>query len=292
MINYKKLIKKVVPYPRKFEISNFLQAFKYGFDHNAEFLFCSSSDSNFGDILSPWIFSKLSGKKPIRATKILNIANRDVYSCIGSILERAKVRNLVIWGTGFISNDCDVPKVPKKICAVRGPLTRNIFIRNDIYCPEVYGDPALLLPKFYKPEIKKCHKLGVVAHYIDKQNENFLLFLAQNANCVHYIDIESGIENVVNEILKCERIISSSLHGLIVADAYNVPSLQVKFSDNVFGNDFKFMDYMASVGRSFQNPIWINKDTEIEEIMSLYQEYKIAIDLDLLLESCPFLESL
>ena len=53
--------------------------------------------------------------------------------------------------------------MPQKVLAVRGPLSRNYLLENGVDCPDVYGDPALLFPKYYKPHIYKKYKLGIIA---------------------------------------------------------------------------------------------------------------------------------
>jgi pyruvyltransferase len=95
---------------------------------------------------------------------------RENYVSIGSILHFSD-KNSIVWGAGFISKDsyCKVP--PKKILAVRGPLTRKKLIEQNIECPKIYGDPALLLPIFYHPKIKKKYEIGIVPHYVDQKNE-------------------------------------------------------------------------------------------------------------------------
>ena len=166
----------------------------------------------------------LSGKRAGNTRSVLRLANREVYSVIGSILDNANEPNLVIWGSGFMYENGVFRAKPKRVCAVRGPLTRAKIIEQGVDCPEVFGDPALLLPLFYRPrrDVPRA-RLGIVPHYVDKQNP-FLRTLALVEE-VKLIDIESSISNVIDEICSCDFIASSSLHGLIVADAYGIPSV-------------------------------------------------------------------
>jgi pyruvyltransferase len=243
---------------------------------------------NFGDALNPILIKFLSGKEPTQSRKIFNIVNKPVYSVIGSVLERARAKRLIVWGSGCMYADGRFSQLPEKVLALRGPLTRQILQNIGIEAPEVFGDPALLCPMFYKPDVKKTHRLGIIPHFFDKGNPAIQHFLDDPK--VKLIDIESGVYNVIDEINSCEYIASSSLHGLIVADAYGIQSLWISLSNKVGGGGFKFKDYFASVGREPTGPVAITENTTLAELYSHFQKYEIRIDLERLLETCPFLK--
>ncbi|UWJ21321.1 polysaccharide pyruvyl transferase family protein [Methanosarcina mazei] len=244
--------------------------------------------TNWGDALNPILIQKLSGKTPILAQEIVNLTDQDIYSVIGSTLGFFPEKNLVVWGSGFISTSSRFTEEPKKIYAVRGPLTRKLILNQGIFCPKIYGDPALLYPLFYKPNIERKYKLGIIPHYAD-QNSNLLNTFKTNSE-VLVINILSSTNEVVDNICKCERIASSSLHGIIAADAYGIPSIWVEFSENVIGNGFKFYDYFESVGRKNERPHRITENTTFNDILGIFKSYKINIDLSQLLDVCPFIE--
>ncbi len=108
---------------------------------------------NFGDIITPYILKELTDKKIERINKS-SFYPYEHYLIIGSILDRA-TKHTIIWGSGLISEDSKPLEHPKRIFAVRGPKTRAKLLKLGIECPEVYGDPALLLPKIYFPKIEK-----------------------------------------------------------------------------------------------------------------------------------------
>jgi pyruvyltransferase len=240
-------------------------------------------DKNFGDAINPLLVKALSGLQPLRVNP--KYYQFDHIFAIGSILQTAN-SHTVIWGAGLISEDAICKETPKKICAVRGPKTRELLLKQNIDCPEIYGDPALLMPKIYNPNIEKKYKLGIIPHYIDQDVE---WLKSINSSDVLVINIlrDDPLE-FIDELLSCEKVASSSLHGLIAADAYGIPSTWIKFSENIFGGDFKFIDYFLSVKRNDKNAFIIDTSTTIEDISLQFYEYKIEIDLNLLIQSAPF----
>ena len=249
------------------------------------FLYWFCHTQNFGDSINPLFVKALSGKDIIYVNPIK--ASMKHTFAIGSIIEHCSVKS-TIWGSGFISETSLLKHIPYEVRAVRGPKSRKRFLDLGVKCPEVYGDPALLLPKIYNPKISKKYKLGFIPHHSDKAN----IWLQENIlNNDEYIIIDLQKENVwevIDDILSCEGIVSSSLHGIITADAYSIPSVWIQFSDKVIGKGFKFLDYFESVGRKDLLPLCIDENTSIDDIKNLFYEYKINIDLEKLLNAAPF----
>ena len=78
-------------------------------------------------------------------------------------------------------------------------------------------------------------------------------------------------------LASCECIISSSLHGLIIADSYCVPNKRVILTNRVSGDGFKFHDYYSSFGLT-DKPIDLNIVSRIEP-NAIIDNYKISKDM-------------
>lgn len=248
--------------------------------------------TNWGDSLNRILIPLISGKEIIAMNKkgldeFSKSSNETVYSCVGSVLGWASAQ-VEVWGSGFISNSQNITtiQVPRKIHAVRGPLTREILLKKGIDCPMVFGDPALLMPYFYRPEITVEHELGFIPHHIDKV---LIPQLQKQFPEAHFIDIQLGTYEFIDEVLKCKQIITSSLHGQIIADAYNISNAWIKLSDKVLGRGFKFKDYFASVRRIDQEPLIYTKELKRKDLIDKLAQWNSAkIDLGPLWNACPF----
>ena len=231
-------------------------------DNKIKLLFASEMEKgNFGDLLSRYIVEKISGLE-VSKYNYKNVGPH--LDAIGSILDREEIcAPTAVWGSGFLSPQTLLKiKLTKwrqflrrkygkpEVYAVRGKLTRNILLEAGIECPEVYGDPGLLLPCFYKPVVKKKHKVGVVLHNHHRKFTNLF-----ELDGVRLIDINrkyDDIESFVDECAECEVVLSSSLHGLIIANAYKIPCVRLKIANHSIHikpdrEDFKFKDYLTGV---------------------------------------------
>lgn len=160
---------------------------------------------------------------------------------IGSILEMA-VRNATVWGSGLRHSILSPRHVWLDIRAVRGPLTNDALRRDGHDCPEVFGDPAVLLPRFYQPRATRARSFLVIPHFLnerdclDKYPDNTLSTLT--ADWKGFVDAIAG----------AELVISGSLHGVVLAEAYGVPAILLASAMDRDG--FKYEDYYYGTGRS------------------------------------------
>jgi len=216
------------------------------------------SSNNFGDNANYFLIKEISGKEPIMS----NRKDNHLIVC-GSILMEAN-ENSIIYGAGFANFKDELRVTPRKIVSVRGHLTQQ---KLGVEC--LVGDPALMIPLFYHPMLKPIHKVGFIPHWTDIRSFN-------PKKHDYLINPLKPLKEVIDDILRCERIESSSLHGLILSDAYNVPNKWVDFGTNIGGDGFKFHDYYSTT----YNPKTVN---EKEFYVS---EYKYS-NLDLV-RVCPF----
>lgn len=201
---------------------------------------------NFGDDLGPYLVSKIL-ERPVEYAPI---AEADIVA-IGSVLQQTskamfkaqRPDYLYVWGAGLIE-DKEVNLQPTlKLLAVRGTKTaRNIGRDPDSMC---LGDPGILASRFIDA-LPKTSKLGFVPHYTQRSSRELQRW--SKAAGALWIDPTGEVEDVVGKISSCESIVSSSLHGLIVADSYGIPGCWMNKPGHR-GYDFKFADYASGVGR-------------------------------------------
>lgn len=244
---------------------------------------------NWGDAIAPVLAELLSGKQVVDVRDIVTTGNQPVYTTIGSMLGTISARNVEVWGSGFVDSASSLRIRPRRICAVRGPLSRQKILDSGLPCPDVIGDPALLYPLFYRPQVPRRYRLGIIPHFRDF-GLDAVSRLGEHDD-VLVIDLMAGITEVADQINSCERIASSSLHGLVAGDGYGIPSIWVRFSDRPYGDGFKFRDYLASVGRQDEpEPLMVTTSTSLDQIHDRIPDYDLDIDLDKFLQACPFLD--
>lgn len=199
--------------------------------------------SNFGDALSEAMVERMIGRQ-VRIVENPFAPEKKLLG-MGSILSYAQDGD-VIWGTGVNGKTPlqDYRFSTLDVRAVRGPLTRKFLLEKGIECPEVYGDPALLLPRLF-PEFQKpkqaLRDYCIVPHFSDEH-----LFLGHP----NLISVGQDWKVVVQLIIESDFVISSSLSGIIVAEAFGIPARLVMFDNlNNTENLVKYEDYYLGTQR-------------------------------------------
>ena len=239
-------------------------------------LYYSDFSKNWGDYINPFLVEKLTGKKVVSYKRVYNIKNRRKLFGVGSILHHPGLENSIVWGSGFIYPPKKLYGSPSRILALRGKKSAKIFEKFGVAHNHIYGDPALLFPTFYNPVKEFKYKIGIIPHYSElKAFENNLKVLNnKDVKVISPMVPGNEVYKIIDQIKECEIIISSSLHGLILADAYQVPSLRFNYSNKLVGGDFKFEDYYSGIGLNSHEAIQIN---EIDKINFRKIENKSSI---------------
>ena len=249
---------------------------------------------NWGDDINDHFIRLLSGREVVIYfnTPVAMALKRPNYLCIGSTLNYLTTPKTIVWGAGVIDDTLELRAQPARVTAVRGPLTRDYLGAHGIDCPEVYGDPALLIPYFYKPaptETRPGGRIGIVPHYKDQKSPIFAAIRRANPE-LEFIDIANygAWTDFVDRVSACDAVFSSSLHGLIVAEAYGIANHWVSVSGNVLGQGFKFRDFFASVGKPVTTPTELDEEFDPQAFLDTQSWSPGRIDLKKLLAACPF----
>lgn len=208
---------------------------------------------NLGDELAPVIFDWMLQQKGIKR----NQRTKNTYRLltVGSIVG-AETCDSVIWGSGIqmisgIDKLLDTRKYRKlDVRAVRGPLTLQAIWYSKYHDQKAhknvpFGDPAILMPLIYKNDIvEKKYDVSVILHFSADKSvwENKQL---------HYINIlTTNYKHFIDEICSSRKVISSSLHGIILAESYGVPAVFLNTGGHyVEGALNKFYDWYFSTNR-------------------------------------------
>jgi pyruvyltransferase len=203
--------------------------------------------NNFGDLLAPLLLKHFSlietDWAPPESAEIV---------CAGSVLDVVPDGwEGTVLGSGMLhGRPRDLSRAT--VLGLRGPLTAKACKTG--HNGFVLGDPGLLASELVTT--RPIYELGLVPHWTDTE-----LFAREDARSIrdHYarprlIDPTRPLMEVISEIGSCRKIISSSLHGIIVADSFGIPRRAERFPhmddphhSKHEGSDFKFDDYSSSI---------------------------------------------
>lgn len=241
---------------------------------------------NFGDWISPYLVKQATGRSLLRPTDPEETTEGVVLGA-GSIM-RLCGPNTVVWGSGIRDRRQDISP-GRLIRSVRGPFTRRRVLEVGGECPPIFGDPGLLLPRFYTPAHRRTrYRLGVIPHVSQFETVNELY---GDEEGVSVVDLRTkDVESVIDRIAACEAVVSSSLHGIVACNAYGIPVRWIQFDTNIFGDDTKYSDHFAAIGREGETFLDARryKKLDVDDILDEIEPYEMGIDLDALWDASPF----
>lgn len=236
--------------------------------------------NNFGDLIGPLLTELIAGYRAVGGESPPD-KGRPVLVAVGSILHFAPPE-AVIWGTGV--NFKLASKLPRDVPsldvrAVRGPHTARTISAAGGKAPAVFGDPALLLPR-YMPELARWNSRGH-GNLVVVPNLNDFSSLSAHAAVNGYavVDPRNPLRSVLRSIAESGFVVGSSLHAIVIADALGIPARLIRSeSEGVF----KYRDYLAGTGR----PLTVVA-SNLEDALALGGHELPDVDLDLLLDAFP-----
>lgn len=247
--------------------------------------------NNMGDQLNYYIVERVFGLKVIKSNRF-NCQCLGIGSSLGGMLwdDKINIRILQhisriffgethIWSSGFINGSHhDNPFFRKKVIfhAVRGELSKQRvekILNRKLEIPT--GDGGLLTSLLFDKPFSKKYSVGIIPH-MREQSEPFFKELYNNIVNAKIIDLLDDPMSIVKDMAQCETIVSSSLHGLVVADSFGIPNKYVKVTDKPLGDGFKFRDYYSAFGLPLETyDIKQGANISIDEII---KDYKISKD--------------
>lgn len=193
--------------------------------------------NNFGDLLGPMIIAAILKKQ----LEWRNTENGSKLLSVGSVLHFAKDGD-TIWGSGRNGKTAEDRHSFSRldVRAVRGPKTQAFLHSKGIDVPDVFGDPALLIPSLDREEFVKPTsgaKTLVVPNLNDPKS---------SSRDPNVLNPRSDVRECIGRIVDSEFVVSSSLHGVVIADAFGIPNRLVKAAHE---DSFKYDDYYLGTGR-------------------------------------------
>lgn len=288
---------------------------------------------NFGDRLNEDICRFLTGSDPVwaspkrcRAAFIGSILEKFIYrrkrwtaDALWIKYFRAKVD---VWGSGFIkSPETSGERLMRRlnVRAVRGRVTlERLRGLTGLDLDDVaVGDPGLLASKIYPAKSPAFRICGIIPHHAElaaiKRSDDTValeresgilqdstvkampLFerLAKSIPGAVVLNPESPPKTVIGRISECEAVLSSAMHGLIVADSFGIPNMRVVASESLMGGDYKFKDYYSAFSKDRYRIVDIREDMPASILESTRNGFEasqneVARIQDSLVQSFPY----
>lgn len=221
--------------------------------------------SNFGDALSPLLVRELA-RQEVRYASPARCDLVAAGSVLHAIRKASRWRRVlgrrppIVWGSGTLEPP-GADHRGLRIRAVRGPRTRDAL---GLPADTPLGDPGLLIDRLVVRGPRRW-RWGIIPHYVEADHPmvQAMAHATPEATVINLRDPD--VLATARSIAACDFVISSSLHGLITADAFGIPSIWMRLGTEVRGGGWKFADYFESVDRVLPAPLTMAGDLRLLE---------------------------
>jgi len=208
---------------------------------------------NVGDDLNPWLWPKLlpqhfSGEVHHQPNMSLvdHSCQDSLFIGIGTLLSTAipAANAKAVFGSGTGYGSAHRSDNARFYC-VRGPLTAQ---RLELPAKTAITDSAALLATLGFRAKGKKYRYAFMPHHSSAEQGQW------NTVCedlgLHLINPSGTPQQVIDDILQTEVLITEAMHGAIIADTLRTPWIPVKSHDVIL--DFKWQDWCASLQMEYK----------------------------------------
>lgn len=204
---------------------------------------------NFGDELAKHVLEYATGAKVSWSAP----GKADIIS-IGSIMQLFLKRpgHAVVWGTGVRVPDPRTASRVREIgearfLAVRGPRSK-ADLGLAVGLP--IGDPGLIASSLIeKSRLRRTKGNSFIPHFRAWNSQGGRAEISEMRKAgFRILPPTMRPLTMIREIAQSDYVVSSSLHGVIVAHSVGTPTQLVGVGQNDTEPSFKFLDYFESIG--------------------------------------------
>ena len=200
--------------------------------------------NNFGDLLGPLIVHELLTRKGLDVSRPSSSAR---LLSVGSVMRLARDGD-TIWGAGVngksLNDEYEFTHLDVR--AVRGPLTRDFLEARGVSAPAVFGDPGLLVGHLWSRDDLRRGWPREDVIFVPNLND---LDCGDFSGVV--LDPRRPLWECLGRIAASDFVVSSSLHGVVVAESLGIPARLVASRTEPL---FKYEDYYRGSGRDLVTP--------------------------------------
>jgi len=197
---------------------------------------------NFGDDLNPWMWPQLIPELSKRTN------DADWLVGIGTLLNHRlpKTGQLHVMGSGVGYGDPMRQGTDVHFHAVRGHKSAAVL---GLGADKVITDAAVLLRTMNVPPSQLAReRVGVM--FTGRSLHNYDWQPVCERLGYAFISCHWSVERVLDEIQRCDLLLTEAMHGAIVADTLRVPWVAITCSEEVLG--FKWEDWLSTVDLPYE----------------------------------------